>query len=65
MKCMCSNTVGEVEILKQKCEVLFKKGCFNLHKWHYDIHLLENTKTTTSSKLVNVKKMFQTSSNET
>ena len=26
------NTVGEVEILKQKCEELFKKGGFNLHK---------------------------------
>ena len=25
------NTVGEVEILKQKCEELFKKGGFNLH----------------------------------
>ena len=26
------NTVGEVEILKQKCEELFKKGGLNLHK---------------------------------
>ena len=26
-----SNTVGEVEILKQKCEELFRKGGFNLH----------------------------------
>ena len=26
------NTVGEVGILKQKCEELFKKGGFNLHK---------------------------------
>ena len=26
------NTVGEVEILKQKCEELFKKGGFNSHK---------------------------------
>ena len=26
------NTVGEVEILKQKCEELFKKGGFSLHK---------------------------------
>ena len=26
------NTVEEVKILKQKCEELFKKGAFNLHK---------------------------------
>ena len=25
------NTVGEVEILTQKCQELFKKGGFNLH----------------------------------
>ena len=43
------NTVDEVEILKQKCEGLFKKGGFNLHKWHSKIPSLENTKTTTSS----------------
>ena len=59
------NTVGEVEILKQKCEELFKKGGFNLHKWHSYIPSLENTKTTTSSELTYAKQMFQTSSNET
>ena len=49
------NTVGEVEILKQKCEELFKKGGFNLHKWHSNIPSLENTKTTTSSELTKSK----------
>ena len=58
------NTVGEVEILKQKCEELFKKGGFNLHKWHSNIPFLENTKTTTSSELTYANQMFQTSSNE-
>ena len=59
------STVGEVEILKQKCEELFKKGGFNLHKWRSNIPSLENTKTTTSSELTYAKQMFQTSSNET
>ena len=40
------NTVEEVEILKQKCEELFKKGGFNLHKYHSNIPSLENAKTT-------------------
>ena len=59
------NTVGKVEILKQKCEELFKKGSFNLHKWYSNIQSLENTKTTTSTGLTYAKQMFQTSSNET
>ena len=41
------NTVGEVEILKQKCEELFKKDGCNLHKWLSNITSLENTKITT------------------
>ena len=49
------NTVGEVEILKQKCEELFKKGGFNLHKWQSNVPSLENTKTTTSSELTKSK----------
>ena len=52
------NTVGEVEILKQKCEELFKKGGFNLHKWYSYIPSLENTRTTTSSELTYAKQMF-------
>ena len=32
-----SNTVGEVEILKQKCEELFRKGGFNLHYRYFKI----------------------------
>ena len=30
--------VEEVGILKKKCEELFKKGGFNLHKWHSPSH---------------------------
>ena len=59
------NTVGEVEILKQKYEELFKNGSFNLHKWHSDIPYLEDAKTTTVSELTYAEQMFQTSSNET
>ena len=59
------NTVGEVEILKQKCEELFKKGGFNLHKWHCNIPSLENIKATTSKELTYAKQMFHTNSNKT
>ena len=59
------NTVEGVKIPKQKCEVLVKKGGFNLQKWHSNILSLENTKITTSSELYYAKQMFQTSSNET
>ena len=37
------NTLGEVKILKQKCKLLFEKGGFNLHKWHFNVTSLENT----------------------
>ena len=57
------NTVGEVEILKQKFEELFKKGAPNLHKWHSYIPSIEKTKTTTSNELIHAKEMFQTSLN--
>ena len=58
------NTVGEVEILKQKCEDLFKRGGFNLHNWHSNIPSLDNFKTTTSNEFNYAKWSFQTSSNE-
>ena len=45
------NTVKKVEILKQKCEELFKKSCFNLHKLHSNTMSSENAKTTTSNEL--------------
>ena len=44
-----TDDTGEAEILKQKCEELFKKDGFNLYKWHSNIPSQENTKTTTSS----------------
>ena len=59
------NTVGEIEILKQKHEELFKKGGFNFHKWYSNIPSVENTKATTSSELTYPKQMFQISSSET
>ena len=59
------NTVKKVEILKQKCEELFKKSCFNLHKLHSNTTSSENAKTTTSNELNYARQMFQTSSNKT
>ena len=59
------NIVGEAEILKQKCEQLFKKGSFSLYKWIFNKPSLKITKTTTSSELTYAKEIFQTSSNET
>ena len=59
------NIVREVEIPKQKDEELFKKGGFNLHKWHSNIPSLKNTKSTTSREPIYAKEMFQTSSNGT
>ena len=53
--------VGEVEILKQKCEELFKKGGFSLRKCHSTIPSLENTKTTISSEVPYTKEIIQTS----
>ena len=38
------NTVGEVEIIKQNCEKLLRKGGFKLQRWHSNIPSLENTK---------------------
>ena len=62
---MGGNAAGEVEILKQ-CEDLIKKDGFSLHKWHFYIPSLENTKKTSSNKLItNGKQMFQTSSDKT
>ena len=29
-----SNTIWEVEVIKKKSIELFRKGGFNLHKWH-------------------------------
>ena len=53
------NTLGEVEILKQKCEELLKKGGFSLHKWHSSIPSLENIETTTSVSLLMQSKCFK------
>ena len=62
------NTVGEVQILKQKSEDCFqscfqKKGAFTQAAFLHTS--VENTKTTTSNELTYAKEMFQASSNET
>ena len=40
-----SNTIEEVEIIKQKSIELFRKSKFNLHNWHSNIPLLQSSNT--------------------
>ena len=38
-----SNTIEEVEVIKQKSIDLFRKSKFNLHNWHSNIPLLQSS----------------------
>ena len=54
-----SNTIEEVEVIKQKSIELFRKGGFNLHKWHSNIPSLKlmpkkNLKTADLTKILGV-----------
>ena len=54
-----SNTIEEVEVIKQKSIELFRKGGFNLHKWHSNIPSLKlmpkkNLKTADLTKTLGV-----------
>ena len=40
-----SNTIEEVEVIKQKSIDLFRKSKFNLHNWHSNIPLLQSSST--------------------
>ena len=40
-----SNTIKEVEVIKQKSTELFRKSKFNLHNWHSNIPLIQSSIT--------------------
>ena len=40
-----SNTIKEVEVIKQKSIELFRKSKFNLHNWHSNIPLIQSSNT--------------------
>ena len=46
-----SNAIEEVEVIKQKSIELFRKGGFNLHKWHSNIPSLQSFNTKSESEL--------------
>ena len=46
-----SNTIEEVEVIKQKSIELFGKGGFNLHKWHPNIPSLQSSNIKSESEL--------------
>ena len=45
----------EVEVIKQKSIELFRKGGFNLRKWHSDIPSLQSSNTQSALKNQNVR----------
>ena len=44
-----SNTIEEVEVIKQKSIELFRNGGINLHKWYSNIPLLQSSNRTSES----------------
>ena len=50
-----SNTIEEVEVIKQKSIDLFRKRKFNLHNWHSNIPLLQSSSTKYESDVSYVK----------
>ena len=44
-----SNTIEEVEVIKQKSIELFRNGGINLHKWYSNISLLQSSNRTSES----------------
>ena len=54
-----SNTIEEVEVIKQKSIELFRKCGFNLHKWHSNIPSLQSSNTKSESELTYAKQRFK------
>ena len=54
-----SNTIEEVEVIKQKSIELFRKGGFNLHKWHSNIPSLQSSNTKSESELAYATEKFK------
>ena len=60
-----SNTKEEAEVIKQKFIEFFRKGGFNLHKWHSNIPSLQSSNTKSESELTYAKEKFKKSTNLT
>ena len=56
-----SDTIEEVEVIKQKSIELFRKGGFNLHKWHSNIPSLQSSNTKSESELTYAKEKLKNS----
>ena len=56
-----SNTIEEVEVIKQKSIELFRKGGFTLHKWHLNIPSLQSSNTKSEGELTYAKEKFKNS----
>ena len=57
------NNAEEIQEIKQKTVQLFKKGCFNLHKWNSNIPELES-ENSNPSELTYAKQVLNHGSNE-
>ena len=57
------NNAEEIQEIKQKTVQLFKKGCFNLHKWNSNIPELES-ENSNPSQLTYAKQVLNQGSNE-
>ena len=55
------NILIPVEVIKQKSRKLFAKG--RLHKWHWDISLLEQSGSNNNDEPVYAKQLFPNKSN--
>ena len=56
-----SNTIEEVEVIKQKSIELFRKGGFNLHKWHSNMPSLQPSNTKSVNELTYAKEKIKNS----
>ena len=54
-----SNTIDEVEVIKQKPIELFRKGKFSLHKWHSNILSLQSSSMKSESEFTYTKEKFR------
>ena len=54
-----SNTKEDAEVIKQKFIEFFRKGGFNLHKWHSNIPSLQSSNTKSESELTYAKQRFK------
>ena len=55
-----SNTIEEVEVIKQKSIELFRKGGFNMHKWHLNPPIQSLKLTYAKEKLKNTADLTKT-----